>query len=263
MRSKKINLFFLLLIIIVFCLSGCSTERPSEREVKKYIKDNFKGKYSVEKVKESDSYLVYNVIFNKCPSVTIEVIGRSGGGTYLIPVPLPATIDDNFKTEFFKYYISEHPLENNISSPKGYYLEGHYDIYDDNEIVSDIKYLLDYRDALMKEENEYRKKKRTYDNSSFEVCNIPFFDDLSDYDGLSDEEIKSLYEKNKFTYLVLNTDIDTYGRYFKNRSEKEYIDLDVIQFLDAYASNNPDIAKEYNYTAVEYESVNIYDLEGL
>lgn len=240
MILHKYSLSFILIFIISCLLSGCSVEVPEEREIpnkstiKKYASEHFNGKYSLEFVQETDFIMEYKIVLDKLPDLPFKIAWAK---KVVKSMPLENQIYDDFEDIFKTYYIENNPLDKDISVDSHNY----YNLMDDKNIIDIVKYLRDYESKYLDELKIYKKKVSNNPYGCFKVLNISSNEDIQDYIGLSDDEILKLYEKNKFRYLIYNTESYGTGRRFNSSHSKEiiYLDDETIQFMNEYAASHP------------------------
>lgn len=239
MVVRKYSLSFILMFIVSCLLSGCSLGVPNESDMKKYASQHFKGKYSLELIQETDFVIEYKIILDALPDLPFKI--ACSKKTYAGDIPVGTHIYDNFEDVFKTYYIEKNPLEKDeIFIDTNY---NYYTLMDDKNIVEIVKYLREYESKYVDELKTYEKKVSKYPYGCFIVVNHSTNEDIQDYLGLSDDAILKLYEKNKFRFLIYNTESYGTGRRFNpnNSSRKEiiYLDDETVQFMNEYAASHP------------------------
>lgn len=235
--NKNCLILFVLMFIISSLLPGCSLGVPNKSDMDKYASQHFKGKYSLEFVQETDFIIEYKMTLDELSDLPFKI--ACSKKTYAGDIPVGTHIYDNFEDIFKTYYIQNNPLDKDIFVDNYNF----YTLVDDKNIVEIIKYLIEYELKYVDELKTYEKKVSNNPYGCFIVLNHTSNEDIQNYIGLSDEEILKLYEKNKFRFLIYNTESYGTGRRFNpnNISSKEiiYVDDDTIQFMNEYAASHP------------------------
>lgn len=238
-NKNRLSLILVFMFIISCLLSGCSLGAPDESDIKKYASQHFKGKYSMELIQDTDFVLEYKVTLDKLSDLPFKI--ACSKKTYAGDIPVGTHIYDNFEDVFKTYYIEKNPLDNDeIFIDTNY---NYYTLMDDKNIVEIVKYLCEYDSKYVEALKTYEKKVSKYPYGCFIVINHTTNEHIQDYLGLSDEKILKLYEKNKFRFLIYNTESYGTGRRFNPQlsSNKEivYVDDETVQFINDYAASHP------------------------